>query len=188
MDPRRWRELGETLSSLVAAAVERDPLDLPSVHSLADRLDLPDDALVAPLAAATGLQLDRGLVRPVGPVGTAPTEVSTALDALGGWFDRHPYEAPPVDQLVELGLDDRILASAARAGLVLRLGPRLVLAPGTDDAVYERLAALPDPFRVTDVCATLGTTRRTAVPLLELLDRTGRTSRASDGRRTLLRR
>ena len=188
VDPRRWRELGQTLSSIVTAGVERDPLDSPSLRSLAARLDLPDDAMIGPLATAAGLRVDRGLVRPVGPDTASPTGVGAALDALGGWFDRHPYEAPPVDRLVDFGLDDRILAAAARDGRVLRLGPQLVLAPGTDDAAYERLAVLPEPFRVTDVCAALGTTRRTAVPLLELLDRTGRTSRARDGRRTLLRR
>ena len=46
------------------------------------------------------------------------------------------------------------------------------------------LAGLPQPFTTSDARA-LGTTRRTAIPLLEWLDRAGVTRRLADDRRTM---
>jgi len=187
--PQRWRELGRALHAMITTAVDRDPFAAPTpVGSVSAQLELPDPALVAPLAAEAGLRVEHGAVRPAAGEPSLPAVVGAALDQLDAWFERHPYQAPPADRLVALGLDERALAAAAREGLVLRLGPRLVLVAGADGSAYEHLARLPAPFRVTEVCAALGTTRRTAVPLLELLDRTGRTRRSPDGRRTLLRR
>ena len=185
----RWRDLGGALASMIATELDRDPLaPPPSVASVAARLDLPDDVLAAPLVAAAGLRLEHGVVRPAASQESLPADVEAAIKRLGAWFGVHPYQAPPVDHLAELGLDDRAIGAAARHGQVLRLGPRLVLATGSDAAAYEQLARLAGPFRVADACVALGTTRRTAVPLLELLDRTGRTRRSADGRRTILGR
>ncbi len=45
------------------------------------------------------------------------------------------------------------------------------------------LAGLPQPFTAADARLALGTTRRTAIPLLEFLDRAGVTERLPDDRR-----
>jgi selenocysteine-specific elongation factor len=47
------------------------------------------------------------------------------------------------------------------------------------------LARLPQPFTLSDARQALATTRRVAVPLLEMLDRRGATRRLPDGRRTI---
>ena len=57
------------------------------------------------------------------------------------------------------------------------------LQPGK--AAAARLADLPQPFTMSQARQALGTARRVAVPLLELLDRQGRTARLPDDRRTV---
>ena len=47
------------------------------------------------------------------------------------------------------------------------------------------LAGLPQPFTLSEARQALDTTRRVAVPLLELLDRAGATRRLPDDRRTV---
>ena len=47
------------------------------------------------------------------------------------------------------------------------------------------LATLDQPFTVSAARQALGTTRRVAVPLLELLAKTGRTRHEGDGHRWL---
>jgi selenocysteine-specific elongation factor len=50
------------------------------------------------------------------------------------------------------------------------------------------LATLPQPFTLSAARQALSTTRRVAVPLLQLLDSRGVTWRLPDDRRTLVRR
>ena len=125
-----WAALGAALVAAVTRCAGPDPL---SVAAAASQLDLPDQALVAPLATAAGLRVRHG----------APLACSGS--------DRGSC-SPPERR-------------------------RCVRAPGPICRAR---------FRVTDGCAELATTRRTAVPLLELLDRTGRTRRLPDGRRVLV--
>ena len=47
------------------------------------------------------------------------------------------------------------------------------------------LAGLPQPFTLSEARRALDTSRRVAVPLLELLDRAGATRRLPDDRRTV---
>jgi selenocysteine-specific elongation factor len=47
------------------------------------------------------------------------------------------------------------------------------------------LSELPQPFTLSEARQALNTTRRVAVPLLELLDKTGVTRRQADDRRTV---
>jgi selenocysteine-specific elongation factor len=61
----------------------------------------------------------------------------------------------------------------------------VVLAPDAPDAAAAILAGIPQPFTLSDARRALDTTRRVAVPLLELLDRTGRTRRLPDDRRVI---
>ena len=90
-----------------------------------------------------------------------------------------------VRRLAELGLGPREVSAADRAGLLLRLDDALVLLPGADRAATELLATLPQPFTVAAARERLRTTRRVAVPLLELLDQRGYTRRLPDDRRVV---
>ena len=96
----------------------------------------------------------------------------------------NPFRAPESAELAALGLGDRELAALERVGSVVRLGP-VVLLPDVLDRAVEQLADLRAPFTVSEARQALDTTRRVAVPLLEALDRTGRTRADLQGHRHL---
>jgi selenocysteine-specific elongation factor len=88
--------------------------------------------------------------------------------------------------LAELGADRRATAMLVRLGVLVAVTPGGYLGRATlEEAVATLRRAFPDgrPFTVSDAREALGTTRRTAIPLLEHLDRTGVTTRLGDLRR-----
>jgi selenocysteine-specific elongation factor len=72
--------------------------------------------------------------------------------------------------------------SPARSNL-LRVSPDVYLLPGADHDAARILAVLPQPFTPSRARQALGTTRRVAVPLLEMLDKFGRTEAVNETRR-----
>ena len=98
---------------------------------------------------------------------------------------RAPFMAPEAGRLEDLGLDQRALAAAARAGLLLRVSEQIVLAPGAEAEAAGILARLSQPFTTAEARQALGTTRRVAIPLLEYLDRARITQRLPDDRRRM---
>ncbi len=120
-----------------------------------------------------------------GPVAGAqalPAQVAAAVQSLRAELAASPFRAPEA-RLRELGLDRKAIAAAARAGLLLRITPELVLAPGADVQAARVLAGLPQPFTTAQARQALDTTRRVAIPLLEYLDRASVTQRLPDDRR-----
>jgi selenocysteine-specific elongation factor len=97
-----------------------------------------------------------------------------------------PFAAPDAQRLRELALGARELAAAERHGELLRLTPDVVLLPDAPEVAARALSTLGDAFTVSEAKAALGTTRRVAVPLLELLDARQMTRRTADGRRRML--
>ncbi|WP_344874933.1 SelB C-terminal domain-containing protein, partial [Nonomuraea antimicrobica] len=95
-----------------------------------------------------------------------------------------PFQAPSARRLAERGLAGRNLGAAERAGAVLVVTAGVVLLPDAPDRAVERLRLLPAPFTVSQARVALQTTRRVAVPLLEMLDGLGRTARRENGSRT----
>jgi selenocysteine-specific elongation factor len=88
--------------------------------------------------------------------------------------------------LAELGADRKATAMLVRMGVLVAVGPAGYLGRSTLEQAVEALRrSFPDgrPFAVTEAKEALGTTRRTAIPLLEHLDRTGVTVRLGDLRR-----
>ena len=88
--------------------------------------------------------------------------------------------------LAELGVDRRMTAVLVRLGVLVAVAPGSYLGRSTLDTAVEALRrSFPDgrPFAATEAKEALGTTRRTAIPLLEHLDRTGVTVRQGDLRR-----
>jgi selenocysteine-specific elongation factor len=77
------------------------------------------------------------------------------------------------------------VGAAVRAGLVVQLAENVVLPAGAPQQAVQVLAGLPQPFTLSEARRALDTSRRVAVPLLELLDRTGATRRLPDDRRTV---
>lgn len=108
-----------------------------------------------------------------------------AAQALRRDLANSPFLAPQAGRLKELGLEPKVIAAAARAGLLIRISDHIVLAPGADAEAALVLAKLPQPFTTAQARQALQTTRRVAIPLLEHLDRAGITQRLPDDRRQL---
>ncbi|MBG0565870.1 selenocysteine-specific translation elongation factor [Actinoplanes aureus] len=178
-DPEHWAGLAKRLGDEVARHAAGDPLSPGApLEDLRHRLGLPDRSLV------------EALVRPPlrlsgGRVGTGQPGVPRELvAAVAKAFDPdRPFAAPEANRLAELGLGARQIGAAVRAGLVVRIADNVLLPPGAPDRAAGVLARLPQPFTLSDARRALDTTRRVAVPLLELLDRTGVTERLPDDRR-----
>ena len=90
--------------------------------------------------------------------------------------------APPtIADLRRSGVPIETIDSAVRAGELVRVGPDLVMTPTMVSRALEAVRAAGDRgITVSQVRQLLGTTRRYAVPLMEHLDRTGRTRRSGD--------
>ena len=145
----------------------------------AQQLGLPTPGLVEalvepPLRNAAG-RVIRGAA--------LPDRLVAALTALHDDLAESPFAAPDADRLAGLGLEPTGLARLARDGKVLRLRDNVVLLPGADDLAVRRLIELEQPFTSSQARQALATSRRVALPLLEHLDRTGRTVRLPDDRR-----
>ncbi|HMG64357.1 MAG TPA: SelB C-terminal domain-containing protein, partial [Streptosporangiaceae bacterium] len=186
-DPARWAALAAELGEVLAAHAAREPLaaGLP-IEAARAALGLPDRRLVTALARPP-FRVAAGLVQlmPAGgaPAAGLPEAVAAAVRILRADLDQAPFAAPDAERLRKLGLDARAVAAAERAGLLMRVSDHIVLAPGAADAAAYVLAGLPQPFTAAEARLALGTTRRTAIPLLEYLDRAGVTERLPDDRR-----
>jgi selenocysteine-specific elongation factor len=188
LDPGLATSLGGRLAAAVAAHDAADPVD-PGLPLEAARraLDLPDARLVEVVLKhggggrpAEALTLRDGRVAALAGAGLPPG-VRAALEELRADLQQRPFDAPEAARLAALGLGPRQLASLVRSGELLRVADGVVLLPGADDRAVAVLATLGPEFSLSAARQALGTTRRVAVPLLELLARTGRTERTADG-------
>jgi selenocysteine-specific elongation factor len=115
-----------------------------------------------------------------------PDGVRRSVEAVLADLATTPYAAPTADRLRELGLDERALGAAERSGLLRRVGPGIVLAPDAVEAAVDLLRDLAQPFTTSAARERLATTRRVVLPLLDHLDRAGRTRRLPDDRREVV--
>ncbi|WP_210503271.1 selenocysteine-specific translation elongation factor [Nocardioides xinjiangensis] len=186
VDPAVARALADRLPGLVEQHARSHPLD-PAVplSVLAGRLRLPTPDLVRALVRPPLRVVDGRVLGPGSPGLPAPVRASVD-EVLRGLADA-PFAAPTADRLRELRLDERALGAAERSGLLRRLGPGIVLAPDAVDRAVELLRGLEQPFTTSAARERLATTRRVALPLLDHLDRAGRTRRLADDRREVVR-
>ncbi len=179
VDPKLAERLGSRIAETARRYAEEHPLEAGvPVDVVRRELGLPDPRLVtalvrAPLAAREG--------RITAESRQLPGPVQAAVDAVRRELAADPYAAPDANRLSELGLTGRELAAAARTGALLKVADGVFLLPGADAEAAARLARLAQPFTLSQARQELGTTRRVAVPLLELLARQGRTRRTADG-------
>ena len=168
-------ERAAALADALAAHDAADPVDpgLP-VEAARRAAGLPDTRLIEPvlrLAERTDLVVRDGRVSAVARKGT-PAALQAALGSLRADLDAAPFAAPDADRLAELGLGPRQLAALVRTGELL---------PGADEKALAVLAGIGPEFSLSEDRQALGTSRRVAVPLLELLARNGRTARTPSG-------
>lgn len=153
------------------------------IGAVRDRLGLPSTDIVQALVRPP-LRLADGRVHGAAG-GNLPEAVRRAVDRVVSDLQADPFVAPTADELRELGLDDRALGAAERAGLLWRAGPGIVLLPDAIDSAVAALGSLEQPFTTSAARQRLGTSRRVVLPLLDQLDRSGRTRRLPDDRREL---
>ncbi|ONI81637.1 selenocysteine-specific translation elongation factor [Actinosynnema sp. ALI-1.44] len=180
--PARWRWLLERVPTVVDRWCEANPLRVKGipVDAVARELDLPV-GIATPLAQAADLPIVDGHIP-----GRAllPRAVELALATLAADLATKPFAAPTADRLDELRLGRRELAAAHAVDRILLLPGGIVLMPGAQRQAADILAALPQPFTVSQARRALDTSRRVALPLLQLLDQTGVTERLDGDLRT----
>jgi selenocysteine-specific elongation factor len=183
--PETLRDIARDVQRVVAEHEESAPLEngLP-LTVLADRLGLPSAELVR-AAVAPPLRIESGRVTSRRAV-VLPAGVQRAVDEVRRGLEDQPFAAPDANRLRELGLDDKGAAAAAKAGLLLRPAPGVVLLPGADRLAAAWLAELPQPFTTSEARSRLGTSRRVVLPLLGYLDRQGLNRRLPDDRREVV--
>jgi selenocysteine-specific elongation factor len=174
---QRAEEWRRQLRSLIAETPD-GLTDAAATHALGvPDLGLLPDLVVAPLVQRHGRILD--------PDTDLPAELRRALEELRDHLSHSPFASPEAGRLRDLGLDRAAQARLARHDLLLVLADGIVLLPGADEQALVELSGLPQPFTTAEARERLGTSRRVVLPLLAHLDRTGRTVRLPDDRRTV---
>ena len=186
-DPAHWAALRRRLAEEVARYRDTYPLEPGApVETLRQLLRLPDRALVTALVTPP-LVAREGRISSGAP-GGLPAPIARAVDQVRTELAGQPFRAPDSERLAALGLGPKEIGAAVRAGALVRIAEGVVLLPDALDAAVPVLAKLSAPFTMAQAREALGTTRRVAVPLLELLDRRGVTRRLPDDTRVLAHR
>ncbi|RBY85052.1 selenocysteine-specific translation elongation factor [Blastococcus sp. TF02A-30] len=176
-------ELAGRIPDVVVRYRRLRPLEAgPPVEVVRRALELPDAELVAPLVRPP-LELRDGRV--VDGDAALPPAVAAAVERIRERLAADPFAAPEAPDLAGAGLGPRELAAAVRSGRLVRIAEAVYLAPGVEGAARERLAALPQPFTLSQARQAWGTSRRVAVPLMEWLDARGVTAKLPDASRRL---
>jgi selenocysteine-specific elongation factor len=140
----------------------------------------PSAEVWSALVADLGLRSAAGrIARP----GVQP-ELGAAQSGLAELMSRlaqSPFRAPEHDDLTALGLGSRELKVAESSGRLLRVGAGIYLLPTAPALAMRVLSQLDSLFTMSQARLALDTTRRVAVPLLELLDARGWTERMDAG-------
>lgn len=186
VSPGRADELSRRLLRLVERHDRATPLDpgLP-IEAARAALDVPSTAVVEAVVRPP-LRVHQGRVSDARRSGgDLPPAVQRAVEQVAARTSAVPLSPPDADELRALGLGPRELAAAVRAGRLVEVAPGVVVAPDGVEAAAAALGLLAAPFTVAAARDAWGTSRRVAVPLLELLDRRGVTRRLPDDRRVL---
>jgi selenocysteine-specific elongation factor len=176
-------ELAARVPDVVTRYRKLRPLEPgPPSEVLRRALDLPDAELL-PAVVRPPFVLRDG--RMVDDAAALPPAVQRAVDEIRARLASDPFAAPEAPDLVDAGLGVRELAAAVRSGQLLRIADGVFLAPGVADQARARLAAIPQPFTLSQARQAWATSRRVAVPLMEWLDARGVTVRLPDNTRRL---
>jgi selenocysteine-specific elongation factor len=182
VDPTVLEQRAARLAAAVRAYVAANPLEPGMPLETARQItEMPNTRLVELLLSTGGLMIVAGRVQVSGPVGGLPDAVRSAIAVLRDELAQRPFAAPEAPRLAELGLGTKQLAAAVRAGELLKIADGIYLAPGAEREAIARLRGLPSPFTLSQARQALDTTRRVAVPIMELLARRGITQQLPNG-------
>ncbi|OFT48933.1 translation elongation factor [Corynebacterium sp. HMSC06G04] len=178
----KWKQ---ALNDAVQEHMAAKPLSVGLPRGAArDVLGVEEDSLLNLAVAAAKLESAEGVIRlPGAAVNLGEAEASVA--ELERRLKREPFAAPEAADLRELGLGNKELAAAERAGRLLRLKDGVVLLPAAVAEARTRLQGIEQPFSTSQARQALCTTRRVAIPLLEQLDAKGITRRLDGSLREL---
>ena len=178
----QWKQ---ALNDAVQEHMAAKPLSVGLPRGAArDVLGVEEDSLLNLAGAAAKLESAEGVIRlPGAAVNLGEAEAGVA--ELERRLKREPFAAPEAADLRELGLGNKELAAAERAGRLLRLKDGVVLLPAAVAEARTRLQGIEQPFSTSQARQALCTTRRVAIPLLEQLDAKGITRRLDGSLREL---
>lgn len=186
VDPTVLAQRAARLAAAVSAHAAANPLEPGMPLETARQLTgMPDARLVELLVSAGGLVVTEGRVQVAGAASGLPDAVRHAIAELRADLAKRPFAAPDSHRLAELGLGPKQLAAAVRAGELLKIADGIYLAPGAEHDALARLGGLPSPFTLSQARQALDTTRRVAVPIMELLARRKLTHQLPDGTHAL---
>jgi len=187
IDSAQWAQWQRELQAAVDGWADARPLTpgMPRTAAV-QRLALPDQAVLEPLVRQLpDLVIDGDGVHRRDAAAAFPPKIEAALHDLTRRLTEQPFAAAEGPDLDAAGLTDRYLAAATKAGRLLHIATGVYLLPTAPDEAVRRLASLPQPFTLSQARQALDTTRRVAVPLLELLDRRRATVRVDSQQRTI---
>lgn len=181
LDPTLLAQRCAELAAAVADYTATHPLEPGMPLETARRLTgMPETRLVE-LLLGERLRVSEGRIHLAGEAAGLPEGVRRAVAAVRAELAQRPFAAPEAHRLAELGLGAKQLAAAVRAGELIKIADGIYLAPGAPELAVQRLRRLPSPFTLSQARQALGTTRRVAVPLMELLARRGISRQHPDG-------
>ena len=145
-----------------------------------DKLGLPDAALLPLVVAAAKLTMTDGRISSGRAV-----DLGEGIAKLEQHLRAQPFAAPEAADLAAWGVGPKELAAAERAGRIVRIADGVVLLADAPAKAAALLRGLEEPFSASDARQAWGTTRRVAIPLLEMLDARGVTRRVDGTARVL---
>ncbi len=182
-----WQRWHEQLVVAVSEWAAAHPL-LPGMprQAAAAGLGLPDPGLLdAVVDDDPDLVLDSAGVHSRNQRATLPPDVEDVLDRVLQQLDADPFDAPVIPELAAAPEREVPGRRDPRTARLIRIAAGIYLRPVALDEAVRRLGELDQPFTMARAREALGTTRRVALPLLELLDKSGRTVRVDSQLRQL---
>jgi selenocysteine-specific elongation factor len=186
IDPPLLAQRACALVDAVAAYAAANPLEPGMPLETARQLTGMPDVRLVELLLGEQLCVTDGRVHVIGSARGLPDAVRDAVSEIRKELAQRPFAAPEARRLAELGLGPKQLAAAVRAGELLKIADGIYLSPGADDDALTRLRSLPSPFTLSQARQALDTTRRVAVPIMELLARRGMSRQRPDGTHELI--
>jgi selenocysteine-specific elongation factor len=183
--PGAWDAVRRAVLEAVEQHHRREPL-APGLPAQAARQVAPGAAeVVEALLAGDQLVLDGPAVRLPGHNVRLDARQEAARARVEAALAERGVTVLSEADLADLGADRRLVGVLSRQGTLVAVAPGLYLGSEVlDQAIATLRHEFSDAeFTASEARATLGTTRKTVIPLLEHLDRVGVTLRAGDKRR-----